>query len=115
MRTSVFGNKFFSFPETLPLRVFVAAIVSAGATAIAVAGTMGSGSGDLLLLLGLILAGAASERFKVGLFGDSHVSLGAVTIMAAGLIGGPRDALLVASTVAVAVNLGGAVPLYKTL
>ena len=111
----MFQTTIFSLPATRPLRAYVAVVVSAGAVAAALAGFAGTGAGDLSLLFGLIIAGAASERFKVGLFGDSHVSLGAVACMAAGLIGGPRDAVVVASCVAIAVNLGGAVPLYKTL
>ncbi len=105
----------FSIPESRPLRAYVMGIVFAGAVAIGFASLAGGGSDDWRLVLGLILAGAASERFKIGLFGDSHVSLGAVASMAAGLIGGPRDAVVVASCVAIAANLGGTVPLYKTL
>ena len=111
----MFQTTIFSLPATPLLRSYVAAIVAAGAAAAALAGFAGTGAGDLSLMFGLIVAGATSERFKVGLFGDSHVSLGAVASMAAGLIGGPRDAVVVASCVAVAANLGGAVPLYKTL
>jgi hypothetical protein len=108
-------NALFSFPGRRLLRTYVGLVVSAGAIAIALAGFFGSGSGDLMLIVGLIVAGAASERFKVGLFGDSHVSLAAVACMVAALVGGPRDVAIVAPLLAIAANLGGPLPLYKTL
>ena len=104
-----------SLPTGRTLRAYVAAVTAVGAVAAAIAGTLGNGSDDLGLVVGLLLAGAISERWKVGLFGDAHVSLSAAVLMAAGLAGGPRDVAIVAPLLAVAVNLGGTVPLYKTV
>lgn len=75
---------------------------------------MGGSSGDIVFLSMLVIAGAASERFKVGLFGDSHVSSSAFVIMVAALTGGARDATIVAAVLGVATNLGGTTPAYKT-
>lgn len=107
-------NDLFSFPAAPRLRAYVAAVTSLGAAAIVIAAVAGTGSADVPFIAALIIAGAASERFKIGLFGDSHVSLSAVACMTAALVGGPRDAVLVASCLAITVNLGGIVPLYKT-
>lgn len=105
----------FSLPDGRTLRAYVAVVAAAGAGAAALAAALGHGSNDLGLIAGLLLAGALSERWKVGLFGDAHVSLSAAVLMAAGLAGGPRDVAIVAPLLAVAVNLGGTVPLYKTV
>lgn len=105
-----------SLPQGNRLRGYVLAVLLAGGVAIALALTVaGAGSGDVGLVVGLILAGATAERFKVGLFGDSHVSLGAVACMVAAVVGGPRDVVLVAPPVALACNLKEGLPLYKTL
>jgi len=96
------------------LRAHVLAVVILGGAA-AAGGVYRGGTLEPPLLIGLILAGAASERFKVGLFGDSHVSLAAAVCMATAIIGGPRDAVVVASLLALSCNLGGRLPLYKTL
>lgn len=104
----------FSLPAGGALRGYAAAVTAAGALAAVLAATLGGGSDDAILIAGLVIAGAVSERWKVSLFGDAHVSLSAVVLMAAGLAGGPRDIAIVAPLVAVAVNLGGVVPLYKT-
>jgi hypothetical protein len=108
------NSSLFSLPTGRALIAFVASVTAAGAAAIALAGFFGGGSGNLTLIAGLVIAGAVSERFKVGLFGDAHVSLASVAMMAAGLIGGPRDVVIVAPLLAIAVNFGGVVPLYKT-
>src|SRR2546426_4113528 len=115
VRTPVVRNTLFSLPGRRSVATYVGAVVGAGAIAIALAGIFGSGSDDLVLVAALIIAGALSERFKVGLFGDSHVSLSAAACMAAGIIGGPRDVVLVAACMAIAANVGGVVPLYKTV
>ncbi|TAK64478.1 MAG: hypothetical protein EPO22_05745 [Dehalococcoidia bacterium] len=104
----------FSLPAGRTLRAYVAMVTAAGALAAALAATLGHGANDAGLIAGLVLAGALSERWKVGLFGDAHVSLSAAVLMAAGLAGGPRDVAIVAPLLAVAVNVGGVVPLYKT-
>jgi hypothetical protein len=104
----------FELPTGRALIAFVVSVTAAGAAAITLAGFFGSGSGNLTLIAGLVIAGAVSERFKVGLFGDAHVSLAAVAMMAAGLIGGARDVVIVAPLIAIAVNVGGVVPFYKT-
>jgi len=102
-------------PEERMVRRWVAVVVACGGVAAALAGAFGSSSGDALLIAGLILGGALSERFKVKLFGDSHVSMSVFACMTAALVGGTRDAAIVAPVLALAVNLGGRVPLYKTV
>ena len=114
MRNPVLNKAVLGLTGRRLLATYVGAVVAAGVTAIALAAAFGTTSGDLVLIVALIVAGALSERFKVGLFGDSHVSLAAATCMAAGIIGGPRDVVLVAPCVAIAANFGGALPLYKT-
>jgi hypothetical protein len=101
-------------PGRTALKAYVTSTATAGVVAIALAAAFGAGTGDMALIAGLVVAGAASERWKVGLFGDAHVSLAAVAMMVAALAGGARDAVIVAPLVAVAVNFGGVVPLYKT-
>jgi hypothetical protein len=96
------------------LQRLVAVVVACGGVAAILAGAFGSSSGDALLIAGLILGGALSERFKVRLFGDSHVSMSVFACMTAALVGGARDAAIVAPLLAIAANLGGRVPLYKT-
>lgn len=115
LRLPVAENALFSFPGHRLLQTYVMAVIAAGAVCIALAGAFGSGSGDLALIVGLMVASAVSERFKVGLFGDSHVSLAAVACMVAAVVGGPRDVAMVAPVAAIAANFGGAMPLYKTL
>jgi len=102
-------------PEERSLQRLVAVVVACGGVAAALAGAFGTSSGDALLIAGLILGGALSERFKVKLFGDSHVSMSVFACMTAALVGGARDAAIVAPVLAIAVNLGGRVPLYKTV
>jgi hypothetical protein len=101
-------------PEGRTLRIYVATVVGLGACMGVAAAAIGRGSNDSLLLLSLVLAGAVSERFKVSLFGDSHVSSSAILTMVAAVVGGPRDAVIVAALLGAAVNLGGIVPAYKT-
>jgi len=108
-------SMFLSLPASPLLRAYVAAVGVAGAAAVVLGVVLGSGSGDAGLIAGLVIAGAISERWKVGLFGDAHVSLSGAVLMAAALAGGPRDVAIVAPLLAVAVNLGGVVPLYKTV
>lgn len=114
-KNATLRSTIFSLPAGRALRAYVAVVTAAGATAAAFAATVGHGSGDVGLIAGLVVAGAVSERWKVGLFGDAHVSLSAAVLMAAGLAGGPRDVAIVAPLLAVAVNLGSVVPLYKTV
>jgi len=102
-------------PEERSLQRLVAVVVACGGVAAALAGAFGSSSGDALLIAGLILGGALSERFKVRLFGDSHVSMSVFACMTAALVGGARDAAIVAPVLAIAANLGGKVPMYKTV
>lgn len=97
------------------LKNYAAAVIGAGALAAAAAAAFGGSAGDPLFLLALVALGAASERFKVSLFGASHVSLSVVVCMAAYLAGGTRDAVLVAVALGLAANLGGSVGLHKTL
>ena len=114
-KNATLRSMIFSLPDGRTLRAYVAIVTAAGVLAAALAATFGHGSGDAGLIAGLVLAGAVSERWKVGLFGDAHVSLSAAVLMAAGLAGGPRDIAIVAPLLAVAVNLGSVVPLYKTI
>ncbi len=102
-------------PEGRTLRAYVAGIVGLGAIVGLPAVWAGSGSNDLALLFSLLLAGALSERFKVTLLGDCHVSSSAFLAMAAAVLGGPRDAVIVAAVLGVSANLGGVIPAYKTL
>ena len=114
-KNATLRSTIFSLPAGRALRAYVAVVRAAGARAAACAAPGGHGSGDVGLIAGLVVAGAVSERWKVGLFGDAHVSLSAAVLMAAGLAGGPRDVAIVAPLLAVAVNLGSVVPLYKTV
>lgn len=68
----------FFLPQGTRLRAYVLAVSIAGGAAVALSALAGPRSSDVALVVGLILAGATAERFNVGLFGDSHVSLGAV-------------------------------------
>ncbi len=102
-------------PAQNRLRAYVTSIIAAGALAGLAAAVLGGGPTNISLLLALVLAGAVSERFKVSLFGDCHVSSSAFLAMMAGLIGGPADAVIVASALGLSSNLGGVLPLYKSL
>jgi hypothetical protein len=103
-----------TLPENKTLRSYVFVAIALAAVAVLTATIFGGSSSDLAFLSLLVLAGAVSERFKVSLFGDSHVSLSAFAIMVAAVIGGARDAIVVAAVLAVAANVGGRVPAYKT-
>lgn len=104
-----------SLRKNRTLKAFVLATIGFGAVGGALAGVLSDGSGDLLFLSLLVVAGTVSERFKINLFGDCHVSLSAFVAMAAGVVGGPRDAVIVAALLGLLANVGGAVPAYKTL
>lgn len=97
------------------MRLYVTAVVFAGAIASISAVAWGGSTGDIRLLFSLIVLAAVSERFKVGLFPGSHVSLAAVVCISAAIAGGARDAAIVALASALAVNLGGRVAWYKSL
>jgi hypothetical protein len=103
-----------SMREHRTQQIYVGAVSLAGLSALVAAVVFGNSSSDPAFVLGLIAAGALSERFKVNLFGGSHISLSALACMAAALTGGARDGVIVAVVLALAVNLGGSVPAYKT-
>lgn len=99
--------------EIPALRTYVSGVIVASLLSGAVASGWGGTSGDVVLLAVLVAGGALAERFKVSLFGDSHVSLGVVVCMLAAILGGARDAVVVSVLVGLTVNLGGVVALHK--
>lgn len=104
-----------SLPEKQTLKAYVVVTAACALIAGLLTATLGGGSGDVLFLSLLVVTGTVSERFKINLFGDCHVSLSAFVAMAAGMIGGPRDAVIVAALLGLLANVGGTVPAYKTL
>lgn len=97
------------------LRWYIIVIVAAAAAAVAAVWTAGDGVHQGATLASVIAAGVLSERLKVSLFGDSHVSLSAFICMFAGVVGGATDLVIAALILGAATGLAGRVPSYKVV
>lgn len=97
-----------------PLTLLVTAVAAAGLALLGLGATQHTGH-NLAALLTLAALAALAERYAVDLFGDSHVSVSVVAILAAAAIGGLWGLAIVVPLTALAAHLDSRCPWYKTL
>jgi hypothetical protein len=97
-----------------PLVGLVSIVVVAGLGVLAFGATRHT-TDDLKLLLLLIALGGLAERYAVGLFNKSQISVGVVTVLVAAAVGGYWGVALVAPVIVIAGELGGDAAWYKRL
>ena len=95
------------------LAILVATVGATGAAVLAF-GASRYTADHLAVLLTLVVLGALAERYAVGLF-DSHVSVGVIAVLAAGMLAGLWGVALVAPPIVLAGQLGDDAAWYKRM
>lgn len=96
-----------------PLVILIVAVTLAGLIALALGASQYT-SDDLGALLILLVLGVLAERYAAGLF-HSHISIGVVAVLAAGVIADAWGVALVAPVIVVAGQVGTDAVWYKRL